>query len=77
MDRVPYIDQAGFYALEDIILDLRQDGIEVILVGLQDQPCDMLRSVDIIPDLVPEEDMFNTVEESFDYLKGKLKGKVV
>lgn len=73
MDRVPYIDQSGLYALEDIIFDLRQDGVEVLLVGLKEQPYDMLQSVDIIPDLVPKQDLFETVEESFAYLKKTLK----
>lgn len=75
MDRVPYIDQSGLYALEDIILDLEQQNIEVILVGLQEQPCDMLKAVDIIPDLVPEEDLFQNVEDSFSYIRTKLKAK--
>ncbi|PTX59302.1 SulP family sulfate permease [Kordia periserrulae] len=77
MDRVPYMDQSGLYALEDIIFDLRAKNIEVIIVGLQEQPCDMLKAVDIIPDLVPEDDLFATVDESFEYLKGKLKGAAV
>ena len=73
MDRVPYIDQSGLYALEDIILDLERQGVEVIMVGLQEQPFDMLKAVDIIPDLVPEADLFKNVEDSFEYLKNKLK----
>lgn len=72
MDRVPYIDQSGLYALEDVIFDLRQNEIEVLLVGLQEQPYDMLRAVDIIPDLVPEEDLFDEVEAGFDHLRQKL-----
>ena len=78
MDRVPYIDQSGLYTLEDVIFDLRQEDIEVILVGLKEQPADMLRAVDIIPDLVPEEDLFDDIDDSFDYLKEKLeKGRAV
>ncbi|MEL6717132.1 MAG: SulP family inorganic anion transporter [Bacteroidota bacterium] len=73
MDRVPYIDQSGLYALEDVIFDLRQENIEVLLVGLKEQPSDMLRAVDIIPDLVEEADLFDKVEDSFEYLKQKLK----
>lgn len=73
MDRVPYIDQSGLYTLEDIIFDLEAKGIEVIIVGLQEQPKDMLTAVDIIPDLVPEEDLFLTIDGSFKYLKQKLK----
>ncbi|MEM6965609.1 MAG: SulP family inorganic anion transporter [Bacteroidota bacterium] len=73
MDRVPYIDQSGLYTLEDVIFDLREGDIEVILVGLKEQPYDMLKAVDIIPDLVPEEDLFEKVEDSFNYLREQLK----
>jgi SulP family sulfate permease len=69
MDRVPYIDQSGLYTLEDIIFDLRAQNIEVVLVGLKEQPLDMLKAIDIIPDLVPENDLFENVEDSFTYLK--------
>ncbi|WP_420570716.1 SulP family inorganic anion transporter [Kordia sp.] len=77
MDRVPYVDQSGLYTLEDIIFDLRAKNIEVILVGLQEQPHDMLKKVDIIPDLVPEEDLFDAIDGSFEYLKKKLKETTV
>ncbi|WP_299313566.1 SulP family inorganic anion transporter [uncultured Aquimarina sp.] len=73
MDRVPYIDQSGIYTLEDIIFDLREQDIEVILVGLKEQPKDMLGAVDIIPDLVPEDDLFENIEDSFTYLREKFK----
>ena len=73
MDRVPYMDQSGLYTLEDVIFDLRAQDIEVVLVGLKEQPADMLKAVDIIPDLVPEEDLFEHIENSFIYLKEKLR----
>lgn len=73
MDRVPYIDQSGLYALEDVVYDLRQRDIEVIITGLKEQPYDMLKAVDIIPDLVPEHDLFDNVADSFDYLRNKLQ----
>lgn len=73
MDRVPYMDQSGLYALEDIIFDLRNENIEVLLVGLKEQPKDMLEGVDIIPDLVPKEDIFNDIDDAFIYLKGRLR----
>jgi SulP family sulfate permease len=75
MDRVPYIDQSGLYALEDAIHELRTYNVEVIMVGLQTQPMDMLTSIDIVPDLVPTSDIFDKVEEAFDYLKTKLSVK--
>ncbi len=73
MDRVPYIDQSGLYALEDTIYELREKNIEVILTKVQEQPMDLLRSIDIIDDLVPEEDVFNNVEDAFAYLREKMK----
>ncbi|MEM8928983.1 MAG: SulP family inorganic anion transporter [Bacteroidota bacterium] len=72
MDRVPYIDQSGLYALEEAIFDLRQQNVEVILTGLQEQPIDQLSAIDLIPDLVPEEDIFEKVDDAFEYIKQKL-----
>jgi SulP family sulfate permease len=72
MDRVPYIDQSGLYTLEDVIFDLREQNVEVIIVGLKEQPRDMLEAVEIIPDLVPEEDLFEDIDDSFVYLRNKL-----
>ena len=73
MDRVPYIDQSGLYTLEDIIFDLRAQKTKVILVGLKEQPIDMLEAIDVIPDLVPEEEVFENIEESFAYLREQFK----
>lgn len=72
-----YIDQSGLYTLEDVIFDLRKAGIEVLLIGLKEQPKDMLEVVDIIPDLVPEADLFDNIEEGFNYLRNKFKAAVV
>jgi SulP family sulfate permease len=73
MDKVPYMDQSGLYVMEDLILNLRQRGVEVLLIGLQSQPRDMLEAIDLVPDLVPEEDVFDTLDDGLEYLKGKLK----
>jgi sulfate permease, SulP family len=39
---------------------------------LQSQPEDMLRSIDIIPDLIPERQIFETMEDGFLWLKKEL-----
>ena len=72
LDRVPYIDQSGLYALEDAVFDLRARGVEVLLVGLQEQPRDQLERIDVIPDLVPEGDVFAGVDEATAYLRDRL-----
>jgi SulP family sulfate permease len=71
MDRVPHMDQSGLYAMEEAILDLSRRGVPVLLTGLQVQPNDMLRFIDIIPDLVPEEQLFDNFEDSIKWLKGE------
>jgi SulP family sulfate permease len=55
MGKVPYIDQSGLYALEDVLIDLTNQGKTIHLVGLQRQPRYMLETVGVIPDLIPFE----------------------
>ncbi len=73
MDKVPTIDQSGLYALEEIVFDLEKRGVDVLFVNLQEQPMDMLRSIDIIPDLVEEEHIFTKVEDAYAYLKASMQ----
>ncbi len=58
MPRVPYIDQSGLYAIEDAVLALKEKGVIVLITGIQDQPKDMLKNIDLIPDLIPEAHIF-------------------
>ncbi len=55
MDRVSYIDQSGLYAFEELVLSLRERGTRMILIGLQPQPRERLESINVIPDVVPNE----------------------
>jgi SulP family sulfate permease len=73
MDRVPYIDQSGLYALENAVLDLEKRGIKVVLTCVQEQPLDKLISIDIVPDLIPKEQIFDSIDQSFEYLKSEFK----
>ncbi len=74
MDRVPYVDQSGIYALENAILDLALKGVKVVITGLQEQPKDLLKSIDVIPDLVPDEQVFLNIEDSFNWVSTNLRG---
>jgi len=58
MENVPFIDQSGMYAIEDAVLELQKKGIDVIITGLQEQPEDMLRKIKLIPELIPEKNLF-------------------
>ena len=71
MDRVPHMDQSGLYAMEEAILDLSRREVVVLLTGLHDQPRDMLLKIDVIPDLVAEDRVFEDFEDSVKWLKSE------
>jgi sulfate permease, SulP family len=62
MEQVPYIDQSGLYALEQVTLDLRRSGAQVALTGVQQQPLAMLKDIRIIPDLISEDMLFADIK---------------
>ena len=72
MDRVPYIDQSGLYALENALLDLNKRGVTVGFTGLNEQERDMLERINIIPDLVPPEHVFADFAEARRWLGERL-----
>ena len=69
MDKMQYIDQSGLYALEDIIVDLKKEGKNILFVDLQKQPRYMLERIDMIPDLVSEECIFNNFKTCLRWVK--------
>lgn len=69
LDRVPYIDQTGIYALETIILELHSKGILVLLTGIHSQPMEMLRKIKIIPTLISETRFFQNFTQCEEKLK--------
>lgn len=75
MDKVPYIDQSGIYALEDAVMDLHSQGIRVIFTNLHGQPKDMLHRFKLVPGLVEKEYCFETFAEASAYLETCLKKK--
>lgn len=63
MDRVPYIDQTGLFVLEDVLLELEKNDIHVLIVDIQQQPLYLMKSIDIVPDLIPEEHIFTSFDD--------------
>ncbi len=72
MDFMHYIDQSGLYALEDVLLDLRNAGIDILFVKLSKQPRYLMERVDIIPDLIPPEHIFSDFEECLTWIKANV-----
>lgn len=69
MDRMPYMDQSGLYALEDMLVSLRDSGKTVLFVHPQQQPRFMMERIDIIPDLVGEDKIFEEFDACIQWLK--------
>ena len=47
----------------------------MIMTIIQPQPYNMLMSMNVIPDLVPEDCTFKTFEDCTDYLRSTLEGE--
>lgn len=75
LTRMQYMDQSGLYAMEDMLQDLQKNGVEVLFVGLPKQPRYMMERIDIIPDFIPEEHIFNRFEECMNWVKLNVKDK--
>lgn len=73
MDRVPYVDQSGLYAMEEAVQELQAQGILVVFTGLHGQPLDMFKGINLIPGLVSEEYLFETFEDCVNWLKPFIK----
>jgi SulP family sulfate permease len=76
MERTPYIDQSGLFTIEDVVFQLRQSGVEVLIVGLNNQPRDRMTSIDIIPDLIPESLIFEDFYECVEYIRQNVEDVV-
>ncbi len=68
MDRMQYMDQSGLYAMEDVLQDLLRKDILVLLVGILDQPRYMMERIDIIPDLIPKEHIFEEFQPCLEWV---------
>lgn len=76
LGRMQYMDQSGLYAMEDVIQDLKNKNINVLLTGLMDQPKYMMERIDIIPDLIANEYIFDSFKECTDWVKKNVKDSV-
>ncbi|PCJ24789.1 MAG: sodium-independent anion transporter [Flavobacteriales bacterium] len=73
MDRMPYMDQTGLYAMEDILIDLTKQDKKVLLVDTLKQPKYMLERIDIIPDLIPKEQLFDNFKDCLVWIKNNIE----
>jgi len=73
MMSVPHIDQTGLYALEEVVLSLEKRNIAVVMTGLQTQPYLMLKRINLVPGLIPENYLFDKFEDCIQWLGEELR----
>jgi len=73
MDKVPYVDQSGLYAMESAVMDLQAKNIQVVFTDVHGQPLNMFERFNLIPDLVEREYCFDNFHDCAIWLEGYLK----
>ncbi len=71
LGRMQYMDQSGLYAMEEVLQELRKHQILPLFVNVLDQPRYMMERIDIIPDLVPIEHIFENFKECVRWIEEK------
>ena len=74
MRLVSFMDQSGLYAMETAIKELQARGVLVLMTIIQPQPMYMLKTMKVIPELVPELHTFKTFEDCTAFLKNRVEG---
>ena len=69
MNRVPYLDQSAAHALELVFEYMQKRGIRVLLANVNSQPLTMLRAVDLVPRLIPEQHIFDDIFDCVRWLE--------
>ena len=53
------MDESGLYAMEEVLQGLVQKGVTILFVDLLEKPRYLMEGIDIIPELVPEDQISN------------------
>jgi len=69
MNHVPYIDQTGLYAMEEMVRELKDQGIEVLMTGTQREPMEMFHKSRMVPNVLAQENLFSSKQECFETLE--------
>ena len=75
LDKMRYMDQSGLNAMEEVLLNMAKNNIKIVFVHLLEQPRYLLEKIDIIPNLVPEEQIFSSFNDSLIWIKNNVKDK--
>ncbi len=69
MEKVPFIDQSGIYALEAAVEELHNKGVIVAVTGSNKQVIGLMRDLSIVPNLIAERYVFENFAGCRKWLK--------
>jgi SulP family sulfate permease len=69
MKRVPYMDLSGLYAIQDVVIEMQKMGVTVVFTMTQSQPMYLLKRNKFVPEIVPEDYFFDSIEDCANWLK--------
>jgi SulP family sulfate permease len=75
LGRMQYMDQSGLYAMEDMLLNLKNRNVKVLFVNLLAQPRYMMERIDIIPDLIGEAHIFKNFQTCIAWINNNVEDK--
>ena len=75
LDKSDYMDQSGLYAMEDIVMEMVNKKVRVLLVGVQEQPRYMMERIELIPDLISEDHIFQNFDECLVWIRDNVEDK--
>ena len=75
MNNVPFLDQSGLVTLETVIKEWHDRGIQVYICDANEYVKSMLVNIELIPDLVSEQNYFESFKDCITHIKNKVDGK--
>jgi len=69
MKRVPWMDQSGLHAFEQVVKEMDKMGIIVILTMTQAQPLSLFQKTRLVPEIIPEKYLFKSIGDCSKWLK--------
>ena len=70
------MDQSGLFAMEGTLQELWEKGITPLFIHLKKQPRLLMEKIDIIPDLVPENHIFDDFSECLNWINENVKDNI-
>ncbi len=76
LGRMPYLDQSGLYTMEDVLVDLRKQGMTILFVDVLKQPKYMMERIGLIPELIPKECLYPDFASCMEWIKNNVKNTI-